>query len=296
MAKVPKELHRYMRLERGLETLSSGELYLSHAYYNDPFELTPASKYFTHSETFYQTLMENAKTEEEKKALEESGIKDALIGGGIAVGAAAFFNPYLAVGIAGLYLLGLFSDDKEEKQSEFERCLLFYYKCRPFIERTKLCSFSSSYDDLLMWSHYAKHIVSEGNGHYKIKEHAGMVITFSTNVKYWGDAIFKEMIYSDNRLELPDNETNFWNYVGDIFTRKSKCWQYEKEWRLLKSDFKGNRLPFAPESVKAIRLGMYVSEDIKEATLKLRDMKYKDVPVYLARRSDRDYKIEFDEL
>lgn len=299
MANLPSELHRFMSSARGYETLSTGELRLSQNCFNDPFELLPASTYLSQSEGIYRKLKALVKTEEDKTLLEK--IKgQGFLSGTIAVGA-TLLNPVAAIGLAGLFALDKLLENKNEPKTEMEKTIFYLEEYKSYIQRFQICCFSTSFDDILMWSHYAKQLTiekQENTKENKIKcvEHGGMAITFSTDKQYWKEGGFRKINYDNRRMPLPDANTNMVDYLFDLITHKAECWKYEQEWRLLTYDLKSKKLPFNPKAVTAIRLGLNFPNDMVPWVQRLRDKTYKDVPVLKARLSNYEYKLEFNEI
>lgn len=87
----------------------------------------------------------------------------------------------------------------------------------------RVCSFSEANDSLLMWAHYSDN-------------HQGFCLGY--NFKEANDDLTELMlpvIYSDDLLEISKymfpNINN--SLIMNAITRKSKAWEYEKEWRIV---------------------------------------------------------------
>ena len=211
---LPTELYRYRSFSKGLEILQKQELWFaSLANCNDPFEFAPSSSL---TEEMKKKWKESYLAKEENNVVNKEDISlwDAALG----IGAASAFIlafPILSATIAGtIGLLTLIDENDKEKAK------IFFEKIEDVLIGMKVCCFSSSFDDIRMWSHYADN-------------HKGMVITFKTDVKYWGNLQFRKIKYTSKRLAIPEKGNFSLEYVIDLMTRKYKIWQSEKEWRIL---------------------------------------------------------------
>lgn len=88
-------------------------------------------------------------------------------------------------------------------------------------------------EDVLLWSHYAD-------------LHRGICIEFTPNYKnkkspfYW----IEKVHYSDTIPASPKSTENKEknDYMKKILTTKAKCWEFEKEWRVVISKKYGNKV------------------------------------------------------
>lgn len=274
-----------MKYECGIKVLKTKKLKFSKLrQYNDPFEIMPAasSELFRDSpDEMQRKLEEFIKTEEGKKKLQE--VQEEIGWGDIAAGAlftAGMLNFPIITSIIGMGLLMLNLDDDEK-----ERVLLYAKKYYPLFSSVNCCCFSQKADDILMWSHYAE-------------QHKGMVVSFDPFVKYWPNEQFREIVYSDERMGLPDDNTVENEYVWQMLTSKAKCWEYEQEYRMVKFGISEEEyyLSFQPESVKAIRLGVCVKEKQRADIIKLRNQFYPNAVVYQAKLNRHNFSLDFEEL
>ena len=265
------------------ETLNQCNLLFKNIHeYNDPFELIPAtsSDLFRFTPDEIRKKMEDiVQTEEGKKKIQELetslGMDDFIMGVSF-IASAVYFPILTATLVTGLFLL----DDSDEE----ERIRLFAKKYFPLFKSVKCCCFSESFDNNLMWSHYAD-------------KHCGIVLSFDPFVDYWKGDEFREVIYSDKRAGLPTEEGNANEYVWKMLTQKSKDWAYEQEWRMIKINM-GNEqyLPFSPEALKGIRLGLNVKESQRDEIKSIRDRMYKNAVIYQAKFNRKAYKLDFETI
>ena len=286
---IPQELHRYFKFYRGYEMLEKGELFFSKvSAYNDIYELVPATDFIEAAavtpERALQVLNEMRETEDGRRllAIFENSLPSSELA--LSTATASILSPTLAVPIIGLVLSGIYTIYKKAKKNEQEKIEAYIINYGPIITQVRTCCFTSRPDNILMWSHYA-----EWN--------AGMVISFNTNVKYWVGENFKPVIYSDSRVQLPDESANTHDYLWKLLTTKAKCWEYEDEWRMIKFNMGDSRtFGVNPFAVSAIRLGIKVSQESRDKVLVLRDKKYPQTPVFVERRSCEKFALEFDEI
>jgi len=107
----------------------------------------------------------------------------------------------------------------------------FQYQYTHLFNKYGIVSLSSTYDNLLMWSHYTN-------------QHKGIVIELDIKKLGLANKICHSLIstknttqpqkvrYNNNR-EIVDLNSNSFNYLFDAFFVKSKQWKYEKEYRIV---------------------------------------------------------------
>lgn len=149
-------------------------------------------------------------------------------------------------------------------------------------QKTGVCSLSKVNDQLLMWSHYAKHQgVCIGLDLSKIKLvqifqcfHVDIFpvryISRLSKVDYWLD--FKK---DPNRM----------NSLRYLLSTKSIEWEYEQEVRLIvTSPTYSPEFPFRPllnsTFFKALYLGINISIEQKKEIINLSKYKYPEMPIY----------------
>ena len=150
-----------------------------------------------------------------------------------------------------------------------------------------ILSLSESYDSILMWSHYAR-------------SHEGFVIGFNADSDYFTDAI--RVVYSSERakrmslVELTKTE---------VFCTKSKAWEYEREWRVVRlgSDATrqlkrgGKQLPiylfkFPKAAVSRVIFGARSNQSVRRAILKaIKRGNYEAVSISEAVLGEEDFSV-----
>lgn len=301
MAKKESLIHRYLSCERGMEVLKTCSLHLSNVEcFNDPFELLPASKFAANAEKALYALNNAAQSKEGRKLLNDWGIDDfSSIDVAMSAGALSIAGPITGLAAAGILLWSktkLKSEKQDQEIEEFNRYSFFMKTCyKEILQKLKVCCFSLDPTNIVMWGHYSKGSLNRKGKVIEINN-AGIVLSFDRSSQYWNGELFQEVKYSDKRIALPTDQTNILTYAEELLSTKAKCWEYEKECRLIKLNAESDTSPFNSAALKAIRLGLNISNADKNAILRLRDRKYKDVPIFQAKRNDYEYKLDFVQL
>lgn len=149
----------------------------------------------------------------------------------------------------------------------------------------RVCSFSELNDSLLMWAHYANN-------------HQGFCIGYNFKELHndLTDLILP-VIYSDELLEiskflLPESNQSL---LMNAITRKSKAWEYEKEWRMLMHQVNNEKTQLQKLPIpKSIYLGAKISEadkrDIINISLK------KNINVYQMYMGIDEFKLYYKKV
>ncbi len=212
---------------------------------------------------------------------------------------------------------GLFCEIDEKVQKK-----MLHYKESAYIK-----SFSESKDNLLMWAHYAD-------------SYSGMCVEYDMNkLKREILCHLYPVFYSEKRIpesyiqetldELKElkfcrqtndtaYETTFLNDYMYLFLVKPRCWEYEKEWRIIvtypqlhesadyictKEDESkelsllfelDNRQIYVENCIKAVYLGPQIKKEIKEHIKEICKERLNSIPVYTSKLSDSEYELEFE--
>lgn len=127
---------------------------------------------------------------------------------------------------------GLFTGSDEEKEKykeQYKKAILSIIECNT--KEYCVFSVSESFSNQLLWAHYGK-------------RETGIVVGFNADNIYFKD--LKKVSYTNIRPDIKniieewkhysdfdkEEEINEWIYKS--FCTKSKCWEYEKEFRLIK--------------------------------------------------------------
>lgn len=157
----------------------------------------------------------------------------------------------------------------------------------------RILSLTRNYDNLLMWSHYAKN-------------HTGFVVGIKStyfeseafknvNRDIWG---LKDVTYADKLTEFNPYENPMTNRSNSLpFFKKSKCWEYEEEVRFVgyvkeKCDnFKIEKIP--NNFIESIRLGAKITEENKTKIIDFCNENLPEVSIYQARLQKAYYALDF---
>lgn len=153
---------------------------------------------------------------------------------------------------------------------------------KSYKDKWTVSCFSELNDSILMWSHYANN-------------HQGFCIEYDFKNDFttlYMDLI-KPVIYDDKLFQF-DYSRHPFSILGAL-TKKSKCWKYENEWRLvLELDvLKGNRNYTVPCPV-AIYLGCKMPASDRELLLDI--ARSKKIKVYQMEMSTSEFKLIAKEI
>ena len=163
-----------------------------------------------------------------------------------------------------------------------------------------ILSLSETWDNLLMWAHYAK-------------EHTGFVLMLDGSHKFFeGNEPLLGFVKPEPvqyKLERPSTTIEQVT-MSEIFLTKGSDWQYEKEWRYLKflndADTRYEtpntpsvelfRLP--PKCIKGVILGCRSSKELKDTIVALRrdDPEFEHLQIYQAGASTTRYELRIKEI
>lgn len=140
---------------------------------------------------------------------------------------------------------------------------------KDIIDKIKICSLSSEYDNFLMWSHYSN-------------KHRGICIAYDiSKIRKYNKTILKKVIYSKKiQIYKPYNHIfensilNEENNFISLFYLKHENWKYEKEYRIITYEY----YDFINLPIKSIYFGM--NADINHINLVKNFIKGKDIELY----------------
>lgn len=160
---------------------------------------------------------------------------------------------------------------------------------RAIMADTSILCLSETYDNLLMWSHYAH-------------KHTGVVVEFLSLPEVDSPLIMAQSVRYSQKMP----QRNFADFpsarqVSDAITlTKAKVWEYEEEWRIvttLRNKGKSYEiLPFAPEEVCSVYLGCKISKEDKDHIVQITRDQYSDVTIFQARKHETEFRLIFEEV
>lgn len=131
---------------------------------------------------------------------------------------------------------------------------------------------------VLMWSHYAS-------------QHTGMVMTFrTTNGDLFTEA--QEVVYESER-PVVDLVGDRENTMEKMLLHKAKYWEYEHEWRVVRTGQPGLHA-FDPESLVAIVFGARAREDDKRSIRQAVSIAALNVKFGQARFDDKMFRLDIE--
>jgi hypothetical protein len=161
----------------------------------------------------------------------------------------------------------------------------FNIQRKKLIEEYAFCSLSETFDDILMWSHYAS-------------SHTGFVIEFDFEDSKI-DHHFQKINYTDilPKLDITKiaqfmygKDENLYYFLEDI-SLKAKVWGSEKEWRIWRS--KPCYYHYEGKNIKNIYFGVNTSLETKAIVAKLAGELNKEVLFHFMEFSQNPVKLVF---
>lgn len=175
--------------------------------------------------------------------------------------------------------------------------------------------FSETYDNILMWSHYAK-------------SHEGFCVEYDLKLLKKEESLdllqhIFPVLYLDKRLKRKDINSLIESHLemskallndekydcGDplddvlpLFLVKGKAWEYEQEWRMIftkkqQYDMDNKNLETIPfECITGIYLGYRINPEIERNILEICKRQNRKIAVYKSKLSNSEFKLEFEEV
>lgn len=144
-------------------------------------------------------------------------------------------------------------------------------------------SLTENKKDLLMWSHYAS-------------QHKGFLLQFELSQDIESLLYALKMDYSNNYPEYEISK-GFEESSKAILLRKSKHWEYEKEWRILRIGGARTYQQFKPQALKSLIFGYRAKQEFKTKVidiLKERELLgYNSIKVYKAEMHRSKYDLKY---
>jgi hypothetical protein len=212
------KLYKYVSPELWDKILKAKQIrFTPPGIFNDPFEMQP----------FYESFAEDPEIQKNMNETEYKNVLENLF---------AEQYPSLPVEIQNLVpreFLAVFAEmvaplavnHAPELLDGFTQAMRggFY---KGFNENIGVLALTEKPDNLLMWAHYAQN-------------HKGFVIEFDSEHEYFHQRLspsdelrhIRKMLYSDKR---PNIRISTFEDATDIFLTKSKEWEYEQEWRIMR--------------------------------------------------------------
>lgn len=136
-----------------------------------------------------------------------------------------------------------------------------------------------SHDNFLLWSHYANN-------------HTGICFGFDKYILFEvAGSQFGNMHYQDE-IPVLGLFDNVFEHFKKILGTKSRIWEYEQEYRLLKPQGSRSKLRYPPEALKEIHFGCKMQQDIRSWILNSAKEQFPNVMIYEKFLSETNFKLE----
>lgn len=270
-------LYKYLDLPR-IDILQNSLIrFTQPGAFNDPFELKPSFDLMSKKDisAMNEAIKKNCSTDEERKAKTAEELNKMLttLAMGINRVTEKIENP------VGCYSL----NNNEIASSVFD-------------SKYGILSLTNDPNNLLMWSHYADN-------------HRGFVLQFDENHDFFKTSYFDNQEFSLTKVEY-SSERPVLSYSNlhspEVYYRKSPCWSYEQELRLIKPLSEASKIiedhvyPIALfelpiEAVRGIIIGVNVSNlDRNNIFELLQQPRYKHITIFQTRCCNDSYELEIN--
>jgi hypothetical protein len=259
MTNIPNTLYKYRNWKQPFHNriLTHNEIFLSSAnHFNDPFDSSLPFRY-------------------EKKLLTKDNIINKLIE------VAKFSFPSLTDD--ELFRMAIDRYNSVDFHSEAywidaEENIRIHIK-----NNFGICSLTSQNDNLLMWSHYAN-------------SHTGFCIGLDSEKIFLSVlGILKKMHYSDVFPIIPMFGSGPLDMIELLMT-KSTHWQYEEEFRLIRTDSTNKTFNFDNTAIKEIILGCKIDSKDKEEIVSIAKSKNVGIKTYDSLIDQNEFKLNLVEI
>ena len=159
----------------------------------------------------------------------------------------------------------------------------FKQRIKDKLENMFICSLSTSYNNGLMWTHYAD-------------EHKGCCIEFEVTAKSWKQ---QEINYPSTLPNIDDysNQSDE-DIVDSILFQKSADWKYEHEIRYIKEKRK-KTTPYLKIRITRLLLGLNIRKEeaqlLKELVDIMNEGKKKDKKIEVYKMKERDIDFGYNQ-
>jgi len=153
-----------------------------------------------------------------------------------------------------------------------------------------IACFTESYDEILMWSHYADchQGVCLGFDFSRLSEEF-MDIIFKVNYT----EIYPQINYSEF---LESGMQKSWSYIIKSLCTKYQAWEYEKEWRLIIPGYNNKKLFYPERLLSEVYLGCNVHTQAKESILNIVGNKSKKPEVFQCNMAKNMFALEYTRI
>ena len=156
-------------------------------------------------------------------------------------------------------------------------------------------------DNLLLWSHYTDCHTGVAF-QFECIEELDVPLLAALPVKYSdgapGIADKDELIGFSLGVRAMEPNPNLWKR---LVTTKARCWEYEKEWRVItkRRDYENVRYEdyeFVPREISKVFLGCRMAQQDKDDILRLLTGPFGHVEAYQAKQNPKMYRLDFERI
>ena len=143
-------------------------------------------------------------------------------------------------------------------------------------------------NNVLMWSHYSN-------------KHTGFCVEFNCN-----ELVNAILVDAENKRVTPYlNKVSYKRYYPRISAYKdlveslyikSFLWRYEKEWRIVYSDYAGQSINLPPNVITAIYMGLEIQPDQKDIIKKIISERQYKIDLYKAKKVQNKFALCFEKI
>lgn len=149
-------------------------------------------------------------------------------------------------------------------------------------QKVKISCFSETYNNILMWSHYAQN-------------HTGFCIEYNISNLELTNSFKKQLFpvfYTPKPIDMSKAILSKQKEIFEniLIINKSEDWKYEREWRYITSSEDDSKF-IMPVKPKAIYLGTKISEKNKNIMLEIANNEYQ-IPCYELQQQMNSFKLE----
>ena len=141
-----------------------------------------------------------------------------------------------------------------------------------------ICSLTEKKDDILMWSHYAEN-------------HSGICLEFKvTTDSLFGSA--QKVKYDESYPVIRRFDSSAQQQFDSSFLTKSKQWEYEKEWRIIKKIENQQNFKFPKHLLTGVILGCKVTYEGRKQVLQWLKEGNSKAKLYKAFKKDKEFGLD----
>jgi hypothetical protein len=158
---------------------------------------------------------------------------------------------------------------------------LMFKAARETAEDLAVCSFATSADSVLLWSHYAA-------------EHTGVCVEIDTSSDFFAGSLPLPVSYSAVRPTYHAVKEDRGTDLLEKLLTKADFWAYEKEWRMVEKHPGIRHLPEG--AIRGVYLGCRISEEDKTTVLNWVSQDSEPAPVFQGSPAADTFEIRYERV